>query len=275
MGPEDNPRDDEPVDREAYEAWERERGNSMTACTHAQLIREEGPIHANDKPPMYRCQLCNEFVRVTLAPDSIGVSYGEPPADASECELCKIAKEGGSSCPIHIKPPAALDVTVAGGEWPEDLWKNLQRILEECNRADLTNAELAKHLRDGVWQYVAALPTRSEAQPMSESELFRAAQLWLSENVRPMFNSDQVKSLSALLGKMQTGRSEAQIRAQAFEEAAKLCDDHAEELTAMIGKDLEFSYGEQDKRERDVRVKDQAYTARICAQRIRKLAGDQ
>jgi hypothetical protein len=130
----------------------------MTICTHAQLIREVGAIHANDKPPIYRCQMCNEFVRVTLAPDEIGVSYGAPP----------------------VPPPAALDVTVAGGEWPEDLWKNLQRILEECNRADLTNAELAKHLRDGVWQYVAALPTRSEAQIRALAEVLAQ----LHEHVR-------------------------------------------------------------------------------------------
>jgi len=55
----------------------------------------------------------------------------------------------------------------------------------------------------------------------------------------------------------------------AIEDAAKVCDDHAEELIAMIGKDLGPNYGEHDRLQRDKLVKDQAYTARICAQRIR------
>lgn len=54
-------------------------------------------------------------------------------------------------------------------------------------------------------------------------------------------------------------------------EEAKVCDDHAEELIATIGQPLPLPYGPEDMRLRDVRVKAQAYTARICGQRIREL----
>jgi hypothetical protein len=100
---------------------------------------------------------------------------------------------------------------------------------------NLFDASQAEEMVRYMLKGIAALPTRSEAQSMTESELFRAAQLWLSENVRPMFNSDQVKSLAVLLGKMQIGRSEAQIRAQALEEGYKAAIKDAKERLDHLG----------------------------------------
>jgi hypothetical protein len=48
----------------------------MSDCLHANLVLQEGPLHANDNPPVYRCKSCNEFLRVALTTDSIGVQFG-------------------------------------------------------------------------------------------------------------------------------------------------------------------------------------------------------
>ena len=54
------------------------RRKAAMPCYHAQLTLLEGPIHANDNPPIYVCKLCGEQLRVTLSPATIGVSYGKP-----------------------------------------------------------------------------------------------------------------------------------------------------------------------------------------------------
>lgn len=53
----------------------------MTSCLHARLIRQVGPLHAKDNPPIYRCEECNEFVRVTISSAEITVSFGVPAVD--------------------------------------------------------------------------------------------------------------------------------------------------------------------------------------------------
>ena len=80
-----------------------------------------------------------------------------------------------------------------------------------------------------------------------------------------------IEKLKNALAQAQAQASLAAARAQALEEAALMCEVHADELSKMVGRDLGPNYGEHDRKERDIRVKNQAYTARICGQRIRAL----
>jgi hypothetical protein len=148
-------------------------------CTHGILIRNEGPIHANDNPPIYSCTRCGEQVHVSWRPATIDITYGTkqapPPAEPPSSERVAIIGGAGLSSSLIKK----LNEAAAPPPQPETIQPGTLRIspqeLREClsfyppDKSHIQYAETRANLNALLERKLAAPPSDAPAPPAKET----------------------------------------------------------------------------------------------------------
>lgn len=162
----------------------------MTDCTHAQLVLQGGPLHANDDPPQYRCKICNEFLCVTVTPVVIGVHFGNPNDAQSEVEREKISEGLNRMLETQRLEIKRLKAELAAsGNYIADREVNPTTITFKNGRRVFLNSE--------GFLDVAALSEAGASSKLDEDYCSTCHKLRLKPNVAYGINPDAVCNCAA------------------------------------------------------------------------------
>jgi hypothetical protein len=90
----------------------------MSECKHARLIKQSGPMDGGEDSRRYRCEICNEFVMVTLSSAEIGVSFGAPAKTPDADEKAMVEWVASKLTYGHV--PTAQEIVSKIRNWPTE-----------------------------------------------------------------------------------------------------------------------------------------------------------